>query len=115
MEVTKLFWATPQVYECIKGDELCGDKSSLFRITGTAFAADNTPLDANDDADKKFSKLVKDMMLGAVFVLIFIYFLWSLATVTFSNRRKTVEFAFESLKTLSGFFIGALTGFMGAG
>lgn len=50
----------------------------------------------------------------AVFLLsLFIGFLFSLAVFFFSKDKEKVKFASDAIKTLSGFFTGALTGYLG--
>ena len=53
--------------------------------------------------------LIGGMMIGVGFM-----FVWALLTLSLSNKPKAVHVAQEAVKTLLGFFIGSLTGFLGS-
>ena len=61
-----------------------------------------------------FSGILKSTILAGIFVSLFVFFIWALVTLSRSRNAKAVDVAAEAIKTLAGFFIGALTGFLGA-
>jgi hypothetical protein len=58
--------------------------------------------------------LLKSIILSGICVALFIWFVWSLVTLYRSPNADAVGVATESTKLLGGFFIGALTGFLGS-
>ena len=58
--------------------------------------------------------LLKSVILAGIFLALFILFVWALVTLYKSPNATAVGVAGEAVKMLSGFFIGALTGFLGA-
>jgi hypothetical protein len=75
-------------------------------LIGSAFAAgaDQAPV---------YPGVIKSAIIAIFILALFIAFLWALFTVSKSTNAKAVDVATEVIKTLSGFFIGALTGFLG--
>jgi len=56
---------------------------------------------------------LRTAIIGGMMLVIMLFFFWSLVTLSFSKSPKAVDVAQEAVKTLSGFFIGAVTGFLG--
>jgi uncharacterized protein YidB (DUF937 family) len=69
--------------------------------------------DTGSDHSPVYSCEIKSAIISTCVLALFIAFIWSLYTVSKSTNAKAVDIASEAIKTLSGFFIGALTGFLG--
>jgi len=80
---------------------------SLDLFISTAFAA------SGPTQSPAFSGLLKSAILSGIFVALFILFLWALYTLSKSTNTKAIDAAVDAVKMLAGFFIGALTGFLG--
>jgi hypothetical protein len=57
--------------------------------------------------------LVKAIIIACFLLALFICFLVSLGILLYSGDPKKVEFASDAIKTLTGFFIGSITGYLG--
>lgn len=71
------------------------------------------PETAAEDGNASSSGSQKSAMIGGIMVLIAILFIWALGAASFSKNTKTISLAHETVKTLTGFFIGILTGVAG--
>lgn len=78
----------------------------LLSITSVAFAQEV------DAARLPGETEMKIILIGGMFVIIFLFFLWSLYTVSYSRSFAAIEIAKEGTKLVSGFAVGAVTGFM---
>ena len=59
-----------------------------------------------------YSPEIKSLMILGVFATVFLFFVWSLGVVMFSRHAETRSFALDTLKTLTGFYIGIATTFL---
>ena len=82
--------------------------NSLDILVTTAYAG------AEPLQNPVWSGLLKSMIVAGIFISLFVLFIWALVTLSRSTNTKAVDVAIESIKTLAGFFIGALTGFLAA-
>lgn len=86
-------------------------------LFGTAYAqtttpVTNAPLSQNASQNVQRREYIKDLIVGGTFGGIFIFFFWCIFAVSFSKSSRVVSFALDSMKVLSGFFIGTVTGFI---
>ena len=56
---------------------------------------------------------IKAGIIACCLLLLFVCFLVCLSIACFSKDDKKVAFAMDAIKTLTGFFIGAITGYLG--
>lgn len=94
-----------------------GFESGSGFLVGTAYAqtstpATNTPPSQNAPQNTQRREYLKDLIVGGTFGGIFIFFFWCIFAVSFSKTSRVVSFALDSMKVLSGFFIGTVTGFI---
>jgi hypothetical protein len=56
---------------------------------------------------------IKSLIIGCFLVLLFILFLVCLLMLLYNKDKDKVAFASDVIKTLTGFFVGAITGYLG--
>jgi hypothetical protein len=56
---------------------------------------------------------IKAGIIACCLLLLFVCFLVCLLIASFAKDDKKVAFAMDAIKTLTGFFIGAITGYLG--
>lgn len=88
------------------------NNGSLINLVGSAYAQTAEVTDGIGGG-AEFEVILKQGIIGGIFIVVVIFFLWCLWAISFSKKTKTISFSFESLKLLAGFFVGALTGFLG--
>lgn len=108
----KLVVQAPEKIKEFRQIQQMDNLSHIPNLIGQAHAAEDD-IDSSDHERAVLRQLLKDVIIGGCFVIVSVLFLWCLLALSFSTKAATVGFAVESLKTLVGFFIGALTGFLG--
>lgn len=75
----------------------------------TAVPAATKPPTSTQTARREY---MKDLIIGGAFIGIFLFFAWCILAISFSKKSRVVSFALDSMKVLSGFFLGTVTGFI---
>jgi hypothetical protein len=101
-----VYWFFADSFEKLFGYSIKFRMGELNLFISYAYAAENTPIPG--------SGILKSVILAGIFLALFVLFIWSLITLYKSPNATAVGVAAESAKTLGGFFIGALTGFLGS-
>ena len=105
-----LFYLIFGAYSVVDGTNKIINSINLDGILiSSAYASDVVSTVSADS-----SALLKQVIVGGCFTFISIFFGWCLFAISTSDKPDTISFSLESIKTLTGFYIGALTGFLGA-